>query len=97
MNLNFNFIKKLAKSRTIRGIVGAAVAFLSTNVVPYVPAEVLGTNGPLISLVLQALGLGSLGYAWNGRLKAAGPITSPGPGDRAQGSGYDGTGQELPK
>ena len=79
--MNLNFIKNLANSKTIQGIVvaavGASIPAAKIAFPQYAPVidAVLGNPeiAGAISGILSALGLG---WAVNGRVNATGPITN---------------------
>jgi hypothetical protein len=89
------FIALLAKSKTIQGIVATAIGTAIAYAQSHLPAAVLDVAGELIAATGVSLQVGGLGWAFRGRMKAAGPIELPGPGAGVQGPGFDGTGGEL--
>lgn len=81
MNIG-SFIKNLAKSKTIQGLVVAGSSLLTliaTDVIPTLPAEALGPYGVAIKAVIGAIGVSGLGYSAHGRINATGPITDKPP------------------
>ena len=69
-----NYFKRLLRSKTIRGIITAALGGVVSQVPLLLTPEVVAQYGPIIqgvSVVLQASGLGTAVY---GRINAQGPI-----------------------
>ncbi len=89
-------IKKLAKSKTIQGILIAAIGIIIDRLKGLVPAEILQQYGPLIVTLITSTQAGGLAYAWYGRMKAAGPINNSSESG-VRSSEFDGTSGELPK
>jgi hypothetical protein len=95
------FILALAKSRAIQGIVATAIGTVIAYAKAHLPASVIDVAGDLITTGAASLQAGGLGWAFYGRLKAAGPIELPPsptpPTGGGATAGFDVTGGELPK
>ena len=69
-----NYLKRLLRSRTIKGIIAAAIGGIVGQVPLLLTPEIIAQYGPIIqgvSVVLQASGLGTAIF---GRINAQGPI-----------------------
>jgi hypothetical protein len=72
------FLLALSKSRTIQGIVAAAIGTALSYAQAHLPAPLLDAAGELITAGAASLQTGGLGWAMYGRVKARGPITTEG-------------------
>ena len=98
------FLLALAKSRAIQGLVSIAVGTVIAYAKAHLPASVIDVAGELITTGAASLQVGGLGWAFYGRVKAAGPIELPpsptpptGGGATSQATAFNGTGGELPE
>ena len=74
-----NFLKKLWASRTIKGILAAAVGLVINQAPLLLSPDVLAQYGPMLQAVAGLLQVGGLSTAVYGRVKAEGPITADTP------------------
>ena len=69
-----NYLKRLLKSKTIKGIIAAAIGVVIDQAPLVLSAELLAQYGPALQGIAALLQVGGLGTAAYGRVKAEGPI-----------------------
>lgn len=97
-----NYIKRLIRSKTIKGIIAAAIGGIVGQIPLLLTPEILAQYGPALQGVAALLQAGGLSFATYGRIKATSPLTPPPDSitrgqaspPRGEGDDFDGTGTE---